>query len=129
MKPQGADSYTIEIYAYLMFVYVWPSRVWHDCSLFRVMASRNLDFRVARKQIIALVIAHFDYFFLLHKVDIVKQEAKRKCLMREDLELELQALRHQMSAIQSAQTSMNIQSLSESMESANETPRCRFLYN
>ena len=49
MKPQGADSYTIEIYAYLMFVYVWPSPVCHDCSLFRVMASRNLDFRVAHK--------------------------------------------------------------------------------
>ena len=59
----------------------------------------------------------------------MKQEAKRKCLMREDLELEVQALRHQMSAIQSAQTSMNIQSLSESMESTNETPRCIFLYN
>ena len=41
----------IEIYAYFMFVYVWPSRLCHDCSLFRVMASRNLDFRVARKQI------------------------------------------------------------------------------
>ena len=51
MKTQGADSYIIEIYAYLMFVYVWPSRVCHDCSLFRVMASRNLDFRVAHKQI------------------------------------------------------------------------------
>ena len=51
MKPQGADSYTIEIYAYLMFVYIWPSRVCHDCSLFKVMASRNLDFRVACKQI------------------------------------------------------------------------------
>ena len=51
MKPQGANSYTIEIYAYLMFVYVWPSRVCHDCSLFRVMASRNLDFRVEHKYI------------------------------------------------------------------------------
>jgi len=59
MKPQGADSYTIEIYAYLMFVYVWPSPVCHDCSLLRVMASRNLDFRVARKQIIAFVISFY----------------------------------------------------------------------
>ena len=51
MKPQGVDSYTIEIYAYLMFVCVWPSHVCHDFSLFRVMASRNLDFQVACKQI------------------------------------------------------------------------------
>ena len=51
MKPQGAYSYTIEIYAYLMFVYVWPSCVCHDCSLFRVMAIINIDFRVACKQI------------------------------------------------------------------------------
>ena len=30
---------------------VWPIHVCHVCSLFRVMVSRNLDFRVARKQI------------------------------------------------------------------------------
>eukprot|EP01018_Ginkgo_biloba_P015827 Gb_22755 [translate_table: standard] len=60
---------------------------------------------------------------LENQVDIVKREAERQRLMREDLELELQALRHQMSTVQGAHRTMAIQCSSDSMESQNENQR------
>ena len=61
------------------------------------------------------------------QVDIVKREADRQRLMREDFELELQALRHQILTMQSMHTTGNNSSASDSVESVTTNQRFRFL--
>ncbi|XP_057869677.2 kinesin-like protein KIN-12F isoform X1 [Cryptomeria japonica] len=57
------------------------------------------------------------------QVDIVKREADRQRLMREDIELELQALRHQMLTMQSIHSTGNNQNASDSMGSVTTNQR------